>query len=153
MSPSWQNTVTASMLCLLLALLPGCGPRYDVAETVEGTLTRNGQPVPGAHVEFVPEADPQAPHSSAVSDDKGFFRLTRNDNQQAGAVVGPHRVLLFPGRAGSGRDREEVATSKALPAGTVIPSPYMNFEKTPLKVEVKKDQTTYDLQIKSGFGR
>jgi hypothetical protein len=135
---------------LVVVLASGCGQRFEFADKVEGTLTRNGQPLPDVHVEFVPDPayGADAPHSSGVTDAKGFFRLTRNDKSQPGAVIGSHQVLLYPGRQGRGNDRGDADAGKQAPsAALVIPSRYKSAAQTPLKVEVKKEQTTYDLQV------
>jgi hypothetical protein len=149
MIPFTRSAYAVGLLALFS--LGGCGPRYEWAETVEGTLSVDGKPVAEAHVEFVPEADSRAPHSSGVTDEKGFFRLVRNDdNKLPGAVVGPHRVLVFPGRPAGARNREQPDSGKTdsgKTGRTTVPPIYMTADKTPLKVEVKKDQTTYDLQI------
>lgn len=136
----------AAALAGLLAFVAGCsGKPLVFTDTVEGTLTLDGVPVPDAHVEFVPDvpAGTKAPHSSAVTDAKGFFRLTRDDNQQPGALVGPHYVTIFPGRPAQGRDDPGGQAGAALP----VPPVYMNAAQTPLKVEVTKDQKTYDVRM------
>jgi hypothetical protein len=143
------KTLTVSLLGLLSLVVAGCGKSLICADTVEGTLTLDGTPVPGARVEFVPDVSPdtKAPSSSAVTDDKGYYRLTRDDNQKLGAVVGSHRVVIYPGRTQSGNDRDDPG-GRAAPAKQIkVPLTYMNLNQTPLRIEVKQEQKTYDLRL------
>jgi hypothetical protein len=134
-----------ALLAGLLAVAPGCsGPSLTFTDTVEGTLTLDGAAVPDALVEFVPDvpAGTKAPHSSAVSDAKGFFRLTREDNQRPGALVGSHHVTVLAGRPAGGRDDAD-----GQGAVLAVPKVYTSAARTPLVVEVSKDRKTYELRM------
>jgi hypothetical protein len=146
----------------LAFLASGCGKRYEFADPAEGTLTLDGKPVPRAFLEFIPQPEGEAkmPRSSAVTDDQGFFRLMRSDNQQSGAVVGTHRVVIHPNRPPSSRKRSKGGDDEdgekgdgkgnagALPSAAMrVPSVYMSAAQTPLQVEVTKDQKIYDLKM------
>src|SRR5262245_38990911 len=138
---------TTFLVLGLVVLASGCRKRLEFADTVEGTLTLDGKPVPQALVEFIPEpqGDSKVPRSSSVTDAQGFFRLTREDNGQAGAVVGTHRVVVHPGRPAGSRKRgkgdgDQIDVGKPQPATIKIPPTYMSAAQTPLKVEVTKDQ-------------
>ncbi len=137
--------VLLGCVCLLGA---GCGSRpLPSAETVEGTLTWGNKPLAGVRVQFVPQGEPgvKVPLSSATTDEKGMYRLIREDTGQPGAVLGKHKVVLFPGRPGSGpRSRDDDAPQ---PAAIELPKEYLNITTTPLEVEVKADQTNYPLQV------
>jgi hypothetical protein len=129
----------------LLAFGLGCGKPLVFTDTAEGTLTLDGAPLPGAHVEFIPNVPEgtKAPGSSAITDEKGFFQLTRNDNHKPGALVGTHRVVVFPGRADQSKD-----DSSGTASGTVsLPPVYSNAAKTPLVVEVTQDRKSYELRL------
>jgi hypothetical protein len=137
-------------LGLFLVIVAGCGGKsLEYADAVEGTLTLDGTPIPGARLEFVPDVPPgtKAPSSSAVTDAKGFFSLTRSDSSRPGAVVGSHRVVIYPGRTEGGKDRDDPG-GRAIQAKQVrVPPVYMNLNQTPLRVEVKQEQKTYDLRL------
>jgi hypothetical protein len=137
----------AAALAGLLAVSAGCSGRsVTYADAVEGTLTLDGVPVPNALVEFVPDVPEgtKVAHSSGVTDAKGVFQLTRNDNQRPGAAVGPHFVVVIPGRAAQDRDDpngpDRSATSQ-------VPAVYMKAAQTPLTVEVTKEPKTYKLDM------
>ena len=145
---------TRSLAVVLAGLLAaaGCSGRsLSFTDAVEGTLTMDNVPVADALVQFVPEVPDgtQAPESSGVTDAKGFFRLARGDNHKPGAVVGPHRVVIFPGRAA--QDRDDNAPERTGPPA--VPNVYMNAAKTPLRIEVTRDQKSYDLRINRSPGR
>ena len=143
----------AALLAGLLAAAAGCsGGSLSYTDDVEGTLTLDKVPVADTLVQFVPDVPDgkKAPESSGITDAKGFFRLTRSDNQKPGAAVGPHRVVIFPRRAA--QDRADTgAPDRAGPPA--VPNVYMNAAKTPLRVEVTKDRKTYDLNISRTPGR
>jgi hypothetical protein len=81
-------------LALVLAL--GCGSGGNYAK-VSGTVTLDGQPLPGATVSFQPIARSGSieagPGSVGKTNEKGEYTLT-GDKGQAGALVGKHRVNI-----------------------------------------------------------
>src|SRR5437763_9754925 len=79
----------------LLVGLAGCAKKPPPVVEVSGVVLLNGQPLPKAEVLFVPQLDGFGAelNSSAVTDDDGRFSLTCL-NQQTGAVVGRHKVLV-----------------------------------------------------------
>jgi hypothetical protein len=136
-----SRTAAGALVCLLAAL-PGCTgkPSVGFSDNVEGTLTLDGAPLPGAHVEFIPDVDAaaKAPSSGGTTDAKGVFRLTRNDNGKPGAAVCAHRVVVYPGRP-EGKERDA--------APPLVPAAYMNAAKTPLRVEVTAGPTTCTVKM------
>jgi hypothetical protein len=143
----------AAILLGLLAVASGCsGSSVSFTDTVEGTLTLDNVPVADALVQFVPAVPEttKAPESSGVTDAKGFFRLARSDNHKPGAAIGPHRVVILPGRAA--QDRNDPNAQDRAPPPTV-PADCMSLAKTPIRIEVTKDQKTYDLPIRHNAGR
>src|SRR5438067_1094467 len=132
-------------LCFLGSL--GCGGSEKVVP-VSGTVTRNGQPVPGLVVSFVPEAATQTGVSTGETDDHGRYDLTVVKTGRSGAVVGTHKVWVSrprepyvePGE----KDETKKQRAKAAAAAAKAPAEladilkkYGNLDKSPLSVEVK----------------
>jgi hypothetical protein len=130
--------------CLSAASCASRGPAF--AETVEGTLTWGNTPLVGVRVQFVPQLGPEvkAPLSSATTDDKGFFRLTRDDTGKPGAVLGKHKVVLRSGRLSGPRSRDDEQGTRF---GSPVPDGFTRLETTTLEVEVKAEQKTYPLKL------
>jgi hypothetical protein len=146
---------------LILLAACGCsGKTASYTDTVEGVVTIDEVPLPGVSVQFMPDlgADVKATPSSATTDEKGHYRLTRNDNSNPGAAIGKHRVVIFPGRPAGAVDREDdkadpKAKARPAAAGVTVPGVYMAAAQTPLVIEVKADQKTYDLKLSRNPGR
>ena len=129
---------------------PGCGGSEKVV-SVSGTVTHNGQPVPGLVVSFVPEAATKTGVSTGETDDHGKYELTVAKTGSRGAVVGTHKVWVSLPREPFVEpvDKEELAKMKkqkktATPAAARPPADlaeilkkYGNLDKSPLTVEVK----------------
>jgi hypothetical protein len=145
-APFW--VVTLGLGC---SILSGCGaPKPPpFAEKVQGTLMVGKTPLANVRVQFVPQdtSKGQLTISSATTDEKGFFSLTRDDNGKPGAVLGKHKVILIAGRPPGSGSRDDDAGSRAIAAVAPIPPYYSNVSLTPLEVEVKAGQTDYPLSV------
>jgi hypothetical protein len=143
-------------LCLGLALtLTGCAKTPPPVTEAEGVVLLDGVPLPNARVEFVPQLSDFGAemNSSGVTDEKGRFRLTCNDKEQPGAVVGKHRVLVtdppMP-REFRGQSEKAQAAATAYLQGLKnrpIPEAYATVGRTPLEVEVTTEQKSYTLNL------
>jgi hypothetical protein len=60
---------------------------------VTGTVKMNGRPLAKVRVEFWPEGG--SPRSAGTTDEAGRFTLTADRTGKPGAVVGPHKVVLY----------------------------------------------------------
>ena len=145
----WR-TLTLLALCGAYCAA-GCSSGPRLAE-VKGTVRLNGKPLPKVMVEFVPDA-PTGARSTGTTDEHGQYTLVCDD-QQPGAIVGPHRVLLHDlavfGDKVHGRKWEQVGTKGGPPEiKSRIPPRYESASSTPLKKEVKPEPQTIDLDVKS----
>jgi hypothetical protein len=132
----------------------GCGGSEKVVP-VSGTVTRNGQPVPGLVVSFVPEAATETGVSIAETDDNGKYNLTVVKTGKSGAVVGTHKVwvsrprepFVEPDERGEMK-RPKAKANAAKPHSELaeILKKYGNLNKSPLTVEVK-DGAPMDLKL------
>jgi hypothetical protein len=130
-------------LAVSLALF-GCEESASVkVAPVSGVVTLDGKPVPGATVTFQPRAtsnDVAGPGSTAQCDTDGSFQL-RTIRGDAGAVVGLHKVAIFPSYSRSPAEGSAGADSDTrVLAGPSIPDRY-NFRST-LSFEVPVGGTT-----------
>jgi hypothetical protein len=134
----------------------GCGGSEKVV-SVSGTVTRNGKPVPGLVVSFVPEAATQTGVSTGETDENGKYNLTVVKSGKSGAVVGTHKVWVSVPREPfvDPTEKEEKKNQKAKspPAKPKPPADvadilkkYGNLDKSPLTVEVK-DGDPIDLKL------
>src|SRR5579871_2451880 len=86
---------------LLLALAPlpllsGCPPRRPAVVPVRGVVLLDNKPLPNAAVLFVPLLDDFGSdmNSVAMTDEQGRFTLKCNWQNQPGAAVARHKVLV-----------------------------------------------------------
>lgn len=122
----------------------GCGYRPDLPPTAEvsGTVTLDGQPLSGAMILFVPDAQKGTKGASGVaaSDEKGHFEVATAGVK--GALVGFHKIRV------EARAKPKNETDTMPPS--LIPAKYNNPSTSGLSAEVKKDQkNVVDLALKS----
>lgn len=143
-------------------LVVGCGGSEKVV-AVSGTVTHNGQPVPGLVVSFVPDLATETGVSTGETDSSGRYSLTVVRTRASGAVVGKHKVWVslpretLPEEKELNSDQEKEARAKARKQkGKAAPNPavdlaailkkYGKLDSTPLSVEVK-DGSPIDLKL------
>jgi hypothetical protein len=140
----------------------GCqrGPTWNLAP-VEGTITKDGRPLHGIEVVFLPDADTVGPRSSGITGEAGHYRL-RTDGGEDGAAVGSHRVCIhdthrgplslgrLPKKAANAKEvpKEGMPLQKAASVSARVPPSYGRPHETPLRVEVHPGQQVIDLEVK-----
>jgi hypothetical protein len=125
---------------------------------VEGIVLLDGQPLPQARVQFVPDLTGQEAKlaSSAVTDDKGRFTLQFDAREEFGAVVGRHRVLVTEPpppqefRSPSQRAQQGYTRYQAGLKNRPIPEVYGSVVQTPLIIEITAEQKEYTVKLKRG---
>jgi hypothetical protein len=134
----WRQVLTAG----LLVSLAGCARGPVVNDMVEGTIKLNGVPLAVVRLNFIPqtESGERLPGSTAMTDDKGYYRLAFDD-LKPGAIVGKHRVVVMQGRPDP--DQPTRPTGPNPP----VPPAYMIASQTPLQVEVTLDKHVYELNV------
>jgi hypothetical protein len=165
MPPSINRVVFLCGLSALTAAAEGCqrGPAWKLAP-VEGTITKDGHPLRGVPVVFLPDADAgtQGPGASGFTDEAGRYRL-RNHNGDDGTVVGKHRVVILdPTDAKGDKGWSKLAARRLQPKEAIplppndakrpkeqrVPPRYGRFDETPLRVEVQPGPQVIDLEVK-----
>jgi hypothetical protein len=149
-----RRRCAVAALGLVVLCLAGCTKTPPSVVEVTGVVLLNGEPLPKAKVDFVPQlagfgADQ---NSSAVTDDQGRFTLSYKFGTQPGAVVGLHHVVVtnymppeYHSISADAQNRwaEYLKGLKNRP----IPEQYTSVVKTPLKIEVKPDQKEYKVEL------
>jgi hypothetical protein len=136
-----------------LASLSGCGRGTPAIVPVKGTVLLNGQPLPKATVQFVPQRSDLSAEftSTAVTDDSGAFTLTCGYKDLPGAAVGQHTVLItespLPDEMRNTRDYREIERYQANLSNRPIPPKYSSAKESPLKIDVKEGQEDVKLEL------
>src|SRR5262249_52723259 len=157
-------------LLILAAAADGCqrGATWNLAP-VEGTVTKEGRPLPGVEVVYLadPDAGAAGPRARGITEEPGHYRL-RTDNGDEGAVAGHYRVCIHDARSSKpghvlARRRlpKEAAPFKEVPkeqeqrrfkeTGAVsprVPPAYSRLNETPLRIEVRPGPQVLDLEVK-----
>src|SRR5262245_52404707 len=127
----------------LVSLTPlGCQRPREFAE-VEGRVTREGRPLAGIEVLFLPDPGQGNPGntSAGVTDKDGRYRLRNDRDGKDGTVLGPHRVLLIDSYA----NRDPTGFSNP---PSRIPVEYADAGQTPLKsVVVASGKQSLDFDV------
>jgi hypothetical protein len=137
-----------------LAPLAGCARQLPPVVPVQGKVLLNGQPLPKASVTFVPQLDRfgAESNSTAVTDEKGEFTLTCAYNNQPGAVVATHVVLVadppLPDELRNSRDNRAIERYQAALGNRPIPPEYNTVSMSPVRVEIKKGQEPVTIELK-----
>jgi len=147
----------AALAILLTVVLTGCGPEPPEA-TVEGLLSRNGEPLDNCLVTFHPEneEESQGLFAADITDEQGRYELRRSD-QLEGCPLGPHRVTVQDLSVSTGVVRRDHGTVEAEDAGgeertpvrrSRIPKNYSSIADTSLKFEIQAGSQSIDLDVK-----
>lgn len=138
-------------LPLLALAIPACAGSHPETAEVEGSVLWHKKPLANVEIQFVPDSlnGTTGPRSTAVTDEQGRYFLLFDDDQ-AGAVVGKHRVLLIENdqaqRAGKGREHAVAPPKKAANQPAVGPE-YSKAGTTPLGRDVVSGKQTIDFDL------
>jgi hypothetical protein len=141
-------------VCLVLFLSAGCGgPAADYSQlnlvNASGTVTLDGQPLPGAVVMF--EA-PDGQFAYGMTDAGGGYSL-QLDSEKKGVVAGEKTVRISTTKkilglnASEGGESDPATAKKEAASGEKVPEKYNKASE--LKLTVSPDQTVYDFDLTS----
>lgn len=124
----------------LFVSLAGCGQGasgLNIAP-VTGQVTLNGQPLPGAMVEFIPE---QGRPSVAITNQEGAYELNFTSTEK-GAIVGmPYRVKIKTGREAVTAEGEQISP----PVPEKLPKKYHDDSELTATIEPGKNVIDFPL--------
>src|SRR5690606_30932923 len=116
----------------------GCGAGHEQkAATVRGTVTLDGNPVPGGSVMFVPA---EGRGATGTIDTQGNYVLGTYESAD-GAVIGTHKIAVYPAKSGFESDERP-------PNYVPLPSRYQSIGSSGLEREIKPgEENVVDLQL------
>jgi hypothetical protein len=148
----------AWLLAVCFLSSSGCSDGTEKTVSVTGKVTRNGQPVAGITVSFVPQAETSTGVSTGKTNNDGTYELRVSKTGRRGAVVGTHKVWVsLPPQPRAVRKAKREGREENIPPpqgetnltsadAEAIVMKYGNLNTTPLKVEVTGGQAI-DLQL------
>lgn len=102
-----------NVLCAAsLAFLIGCTSSGPDVSHVEGVVTLDGTPLPGAIVNFTPTEGSTGRPATGRTDDAGVYKLTDMQSEEfgSGAAAGEYHVTVV--KVASGSDQQDEAASE-----------------------------------------
>ena len=139
------RTLALCFFPLLVSLLAaGCGGSGPALAPVEGRVTLDGKPLPGARVEFDPDTELVAYGKSSSStsygttDSGGRYQL-KYTGEQDGAMVGKHLVRISTRNMTVDAEGKEVLVPEQLPTKYNV--------KSELTAEVKPGSNKIDFPL------
>ncbi|MFT3882280.1 MAG: hypothetical protein QM703_21840 [Gemmatales bacterium] len=148
--------VSLGLVILTALFAAGCsGKEKIVLVPVEGKLMMNGQPVPLARIEFMPEFKGHGAESnaSATTDETGKFVL-QFATGETGCAIAKHKVVINEApvaanmrgqdEASQNRYAEYARTLKNRP----LPANYQMYSTTPLTIEITGEKRDLLVEMK-----
>lgn len=138
---------------IALSFISGCAKSFPVIVPTEGVVLLNGKPLPNASVTFMPMLDQfgAESYSSGVTDEKGKFTLTCHYNDQPGAALGKHIVLVteapLPDTMRTIQDSRVVDAYQAKLGNRPIPAMYASAGKSPIRIDVAPGQKSVTVEL------
>lgn len=137
-----RTTCGLVLSVLSCALLTSCSDAPDIAK-VTGRVTRNGQPVAGLTLNFMPE---NGRPSWALTDADGRYELHYNKGYE-GALIGKHHVVVAFRPADPKEEAEIAAGRLKRPADQQEIIAKYGTPESKLFVEITKSGQVIDLQL------
>jgi hypothetical protein len=132
-----RQTIMAGGLFVVLVLATGCGGPVNV----QGKVVKDGKPVAGATVMFIPVNGGQ--EAGDFTDDEGNFRL--KNPQKFGLVPGEYLVTVSKMEYPPGMKvptPQEMTMKMTAKMRESLPAQYTTQDKTPLRVTVPRGGIT-----------
>lgn len=130
------------LLCLGISFfLLGCGSsNVPDLNTVEGTVTMDGKPLPNAQVIFSPTGTEGGRPAAAITDEDGYYQLEYSPGNY-GATPGAYRVSISTASSKTDEQGNDVPVPETVPAKYNV-----NSE---LEVKVPSESGDYDFKLDS----
>jgi hypothetical protein len=138
MSGEWPKGLCVA--ACLFVVSSGCGSSGPELGQVTGTVTMDGQPVPGLNITFAPAE--KGPTSVGGTNQEGRYKLLYNTDRQ-GAVLGKHNVIIRSGE----RDTDEDGKPTG-PKPVKIPAKYSQAGELTADVKAGSQEINFELDSK-----
>jgi hypothetical protein len=157
--PAWVAAVMFGTLTLFFGC--GKGDSKHQTEYVEGVVTLDGDPVPGATVTFTPVKEGEGVPATGTTDDSGRYTLTTvgggvAGKAGAGTVAGEYHVGVVKTTSPPGPEDENDPNYEKQPdegqqpkITHVVPQKYNNPRKSGLKATVQTGKNDIPIELKS----
>jgi len=155
-----RNTYSFFVFVLLTGFIfLGCGEKGPSLYPAHGTVTYMDRPLAGARVTFIPEG--KGAIAMGTTNEEGYFEI--KTGTASGVVLGPSAVTvsLLESAGGKGlsptmtpEEMQSMAMSGELQKAmdkentSLIPERYSNAKSSGLKVDVTRDSSEYNLDLK-----
>jgi hypothetical protein len=133
-----------SLFLMILMWVSASGCSGPNAASVSGTVTLDGQPLPGANVSFYPDGGSGAP---AYGQTDAAGKYTLSTGTEAGLAPGQYVAVVV---ATKEPPQAYDATGAEAPPIPITPAKYGDVAKSDLKVEVKAGANEVPLALVSG---
>ncbi len=127
------------LLSILALSFIGCSKGPEMGQ-VTGTVTdKQGLPMAGVVVYFLPATIPEVRRSMGLTDERGAYTLVYQDDQSTpGAVVGSHVIIVEDFAAENSREQ---------PMANRVPLKYYAATQTPLRYNVMPGEQKFDIKL------
>lgn len=140
-----MNGRLVCMCCLLAVLASGCGKKSELEKViVNGTVTRDGKPMPKGRITLFPIAPTKGPVSGAEIKG-GVYKVDIN----GGVPVGKHRVAFHEVEVDAKRDP---TLPPPLVENNILPPKYNDQSKLEFEVKSGSKPFTKDFDLDQEFG-
>ena len=149
-----RTTMRTFVLSLVACCLSGCG--VEEGPEIQGKVTLNGQPLPGAEVRFLPaDRDPTKPAGIMTTADDGTFAIFPDEDTGATLPPGQYVVVISKKVTKAGGNipqemREDLEQMEA--AGMVretLPARYSQEADTTLTADIKPEPNDFTFDLKT----
>lgn len=151
-----EITTYIYLLMLTACITTGCSNKEKIVLVpVEGKLVMNGQPVPLARIEFMPEFKGHGAdsNSSAITDETGKFVL-QFSNGNPGCAVAKHHVVINEAPVGANMRGQDEASqnrfaeySRSL-KNRPLPASYQLYSTSPLIIDITAEKRDLVLEMR-----
>ncbi len=156
-----QRMIYGTLVVAVVALVAtGCGERMLEVDYVEGVVTLDGEPVPGASLVFQPVTEGAGMSAYGMTDEQGRYRVTAVGTSETkaptlgGTLAGEYHVGVSLMIVDYGMTDEEMEAlheaGKQLPIGTekeIVPARYNRPSMSGIRATVEPGRNTIDIEL------